>query len=93
LTRFKRKLPRVDLIGSHQVLAAEEEEEILALNLEAEASDVVKMMAKAVAVEGAGLEVKVATKADVVVGESDPEMRECRFLRPVVVVLHRLLRT
>ena len=43
--------------------------------------------------EGAELEVKVATKADVVVGKTDLEMRECRFLRPVVVVLHRLLRT
>lgn len=52
-----------------------------------------KMMAKAVAVEGAELEVKVATKVDVAVGERDPETRECRFLRPVVVVLHRLLRT
>jgi len=50
-------------IGSHQVLAVEEEGETLVLNLEAEALDVAKMMEveAVVAVEGV-LVPKVATK-------------------------------
>ena len=51
-------------IGSHQVLAAEEEGGTLVLNLEAEALDAAKTMeAEAVvAVEGVGLVPKVVTK-------------------------------
>jgi U6 snRNA-associated Sm-like protein LSm4 len=51
-------------IGSHQVLAAEEEGEMSVLNLEAEALDVAKMMeAEAVvAEEGVELVAKVVTK-------------------------------
>lgn len=51
-------------IGSHQVLAAEEEGGTLVLNLEAEASDVAKMMEveAVVAVEGVELVPKVVTK-------------------------------
>ncbi|GJN37849.1 hypothetical protein PR202_gb26842 [Eleusine coracana subsp. coracana] len=81
--------------GSHQVLAVEEEEVILVVNLEAEASDVAKMMgAKAVVdAEGVELVVKVATKVGAgAVAETDLHMGECRFLRPVAV-LHRFLRT
>ena len=50
-------------IGSHQVLAAEEEEGTLVLNLEAEALDVAKMMeVEAVVVVEGVLVPKVATK-------------------------------
>jgi U6 snRNA-associated Sm-like protein LSm4 len=51
-------------IGSHQVLAAEEEGGTLVLNLEAEASDVAKMMEveAVVAEEGVELVPKVVTK-------------------------------
>lgn len=41
---------------------------------------VVKMMVKAVAVEGVELEVKAVTKG-VAVGERDHQMRECRFFK------------
>ncbi|CAL4950658.1 unnamed protein product [Urochloa decumbens] len=80
--------------GSRQVLAVEEEGEMLVQSLEAEASDVAKMMeAEGVAVEGVELVAKVVTKVGVVaVAEADCNMGECRFLRPVAV-LHRLLRT
>lgn len=69
-------------IGSHRVLAVEEAEEILVVNLEAEASG----MAKMVAMEGVGLAVKVATKAGAVaVAETDFHMGECRLLGPVIL--------
>jgi len=51
-------------IGSHQVLAAEEEGEMLVLNLAAEALDVAKMMEAEAVVAGEGVELvgKVVTK-------------------------------
>jgi len=51
-------------IGSHQVLAAEEEGETLVLNLAAEALDVAKMMEAEAVVAGEGVELvgKVVTK-------------------------------
>ena len=50
-------------IGSHQVLAAEEEGETLVLNLAAEALDVAKMMEAEAVVAGEGVELvgKVVT--------------------------------
>ena len=51
-------------IGSHQVLAAEEEGEMLVLNLAAEALDVAKMMEAEAVVAGEGVELvgKAVTK-------------------------------
>jgi len=96
LTKFRRKLPKADQIGSHQVLAAVEEEgETSVLNLEAEALDVAKMMEveAVVAEEGVELVGKAVTKVEAVaVAEASHHIGECRFLRPVAV-LHRLLRT
>jgi len=95
LTKFRRKLPKADQIGSHQVLAAEEEGEMLVLNLAAEALDVAKMMEAEAVVAGEGVELvgKVVTKVEAVaVAEAGHHIGECRFLRPVAV-LHRLLRT
>ncbi|OEL23082.1 hypothetical protein BAE44_0015900 [Dichanthelium oligosanthes] len=84
LTRFRRKLPRADQIGSPQALAAEEEGEMSVLNLEAEALDVAKMMeAEAVvAVEGVELAAKVVIKVvAVAVAEAGNHMGECRFFK------------
>ncbi|WVZ71759.1 hypothetical protein U9M48_020304 [Paspalum notatum var. saurae] len=80
--------------GNHQVLAAEEVGEMLVLNLEAEASDVAKMMEVEAVAAAVGVELvaKVVTKVGAVaVAEADRHVGECRFLRPVAV-LHRLLR-
>jgi len=68
LTRSRRKLPKADQIGSHQVLAAEEEGEMLVLNLAAEALDVAKMMEveAVVAEEGVELVGKAVTKVEAV---------------------------